>query len=166
MTGKRDHPRRMQLVKNTWTRGGECVLTTIIEPTSNLGDTTPHYLQKDASARTLLVIHLEADLSEKFKLNLSWILKRAPDPDNQDDTLYKASYQKLMDTLRNDDFLTADNGDKLWGFVPRGTESGWWQIRADTLLRLCLNKQIDCAGIDLFIYVINNGMSDAYLCAH
>ena len=142
------------------------MLTTITEPASNLGDTTPHYLQKDALARTLLVVHLEADLSEKFNLNLGYILKGAPDPDNQDDTLYRASYQKLMDTLRNDDFLTADSGDKLWGFVPGGTASGWWRIRADASLRLCLNEQRDCAGIGPFVYVVNNGMSDACLCAH
>ena len=89
------------------------MLITITEPASNLGDTTPYYLQKDALAHTLLVIYLEADLLEKFNLNLGYILKGAPDLDNQDDTLYKASYQKLMHTLQNDNFLTTGNGDKL-----------------------------------------------------
>lgn len=89
------------------------MLTTIIEPASNLGNTTLYYLQKDVLARTLLVIHFEADLSEKFNLNLGYILKEALDPDNQDNTLYKALYQKLMDILWNDNFLTINSGDKL-----------------------------------------------------
>ena len=116
------------------------MLTTITEPASNFRGTISHYLQKDALAHTLLVVHLEADLSEKFNLNLGYILKGASGLDNQDDTLYKALYQKLMDTLWNHNFLTTDNGDKLWGFVPGGTASGWWQIRGNASLRLCLNE--------------------------
>ena len=89
------------------------MLITITKPASNLGDITPLYLQKDALARTLLAVYLKTDLLERFNLNLVYILKRALDLDNQDDTLYKALYQKLIDTLRNDDFLTADNRNKL-----------------------------------------------------
>ena len=58
------------------------MLTKITELASNLGNTTPHYLQKDALACTLLVVHLKVDLSEKFNLNLGYILKGAPDLDN------------------------------------------------------------------------------------
>lgn len=89
------------------------MLTIITKPALNLEDTTSQYLQKDALVRTLLVIHLKADLSEKFNLNLGYILKKAPDLDNQDDTLYKVSYQKLMNTLWKDNFLTADSRNKL-----------------------------------------------------
>ena len=110
------------------------MLTTITDSASNLGGTTSQYLQKDALACIILVIHLKVDLSEKFYLNLGYILKGAPDPDNQDDMLYKASYQKLIDILWNDDFLIVDSGDKLWGFIPGGTASGWWQIRANASL--------------------------------
>lgn len=89
------------------------MLITITEPVSNFGDTTLQYLQKNILARIFLVIYLEKDLSEKFNFNLGYILKRVLDSDNQDDTLYKASYQKLMDTFWNDDFLTIDSRDKF-----------------------------------------------------
>lgn len=142
------------------------MLTTSAGSASSLAVTSPEYLPKDCLVRTILVVHLETDLSEKFNLNLGYILTGAPDPDNQNDTLYRASYQKLMDTFRSDDFLTANSGDKLWGFVPGGTASGWWRIRADASLRLCLNEQRDCAGIGPFLYVVNDGMSDPWMCAH
>lgn len=136
------------------------MLTTNAESAPSIADTTSQYLLKDGLAYTILVIHLKTNLSEKFNLNLGYILTRAPDSDNQDDTLYRASYHKLMDTLRNEDFLTANSRDKLWGFVLGETASSWWQIRANILLRLYLNKQRDCADIGPFLYVDNNSVYD------
>ncbi len=98
------------------------------------------------------------DILEKFNLNLGYILTGASDPDNQDDALYKVSFIKFMDTLRSDNFITTESGDKLWGLVPGGLASGWWRIRSDTSLILCLNEQSDLVGIGLFLFVVNNGM--------
>ncbi len=89
------------------------VLTRSVESPSNPPINTPQYLTKDAPPRTILVIYLEMDISEKFNFNLGYILTGALDPDNQDDALYKASFIKLMDTLRSDNFITTESGDKL-----------------------------------------------------
>lgn len=64
-------------------------------------------------------LYLEIDLSEKFNLKLRYILIRASDPDNQDDVLYKASFNKLIDILQSNNFITTENRHKLWGLVPR-----------------------------------------------
>ncbi len=118
----------------------ECVLTGSAESPSNPTINIPQYLIKDALPHTILVIHLEMDISEKFNLNLGYILTRASDPDNQDNALYKASFIKLMDTLRSDNFVTTESGDKLWGLVPGGLASGWWRIRSATSLRFYLKE--------------------------
>lgn len=111
-----------------------------------------------------IIIRLEADLSKKFITNLGFILTGSPDPnDKGDDLLYKVSYEKLSQSLRADTFLTADSGDKLWGFVPGGgLASGWWRIRADPSLRACLHAQQACSDIGRFLYIINQGSS--YFC--
>lgn len=113
-----------------------------------------------------IIIRLEADLSRKFITNLGFILTGNPDPnDKVDDLLYKASYEKLLQSLRADTFLTADSGDKLWGFVPGGgLASGWWRIRADSSLRACLHAQQACSDNGRFLYVINQGSSYFFLC--
>lgn len=53
---------------------------------------TSQYLPKYGLVYIILIIYLEINLLEKFNLNLSYILIRVPDFDNQDNTLYKASY--------------------------------------------------------------------------
>lgn len=58
-------------------------------------------------------IYLEMDLLEKFNLNLKYIQTKASDPNNQDNILYKASFNKLMEMLQNDNFVTTENKDKL-----------------------------------------------------
>ncbi len=136
----------------------ECVLTRSAESPSNPPIHTQQYVIKDALPRTILVIHLEIDILEKFNLNLGYILTGASDPDNQDDALYKASFIKLMVTLWSNNFVTTESGDKLWGLVPGGSASSWWRIRSDTSLRLCLNEQRDLVGIGPFLFVVNNGM--------
>ncbi len=136
----------------------EYVLTRSAESSSNPPINTPKYLTKDALPGTILVIHLEMDISEKFNLNLGYILTGASDPDNQDDVLYKASFIKLMDTLRSNNFVTTESRDKLWGLVSGGSASGWWRIRSNTSLRLCLNEQRDLVGIGPFLFVVNNSM--------
>lgn len=103
------------MVENTWPRVTSCTLTKSAESTSSLSKnddteppvvtTAPQYLQQDTLVRIIVVVHLEADLSEKFKLNFGYILTGAPDPDNKDDILNRASYQKLIDTFRNEDFF-------------------------------------------------------------
>ncbi len=102
----------------------EYMLTRSAESPSNPPINIPQYLTKDALPGTILVIHLEMDISEKFNLNLGYILTGDSDPDNQDDALYKGSFIKLMDTLRSDNFVTTESGDKLWGLVLRGSASG------------------------------------------
>lgn len=79
--------------------------------------TSLKYLPKDYLIYIILVIYLETDLSEKFNLNLNYILIKALDFDNQDNTLYKTSYQKLMDILLSNNFLITNSGDKLYGLV-------------------------------------------------
>lgn len=110
-----------------------------------------------------IIIRLEADLSKKFIINLGFILTGNPDPkDKGGNLLYKASYDKLLQSLRGDTFLTADSGDKLWGFVPGGgLASGWWRIRADSSLRACLHAQQQACSdhTGQFLYVINQGSS-------
>lgn len=64
-----------------------------------------------------------------FKLNLGYILRKALNFDKQDNTLYKALYQKLINTLQNDNFLTADSRDKLQGFIPKKTAFDYWWIK-------------------------------------
>ncbi len=108
--------------------------------------------------RTILVIYLEMDISEKFNLNLGYILIGVSDPDNQDDAIYKASFIKLIDTLQSNNFVTTESRDKLWGLVLGRSASGWWKIRSDTSLKLCLNEQRNLVGIGPFLFVINNGM--------
>ncbi len=144
----------------------ECVLTKSAESVSNPPINTPQYLTKDVLPRTILVIHLEMDISEKFNLNLGYILTGASDSDNQDDALYKAYFIKLMDTLRSDNFVTTESGDKWWGLVPGGSASGWWRIRSDTSLKLCLNEQRDLVNIGLFLFVVNNGMFTPWESTH
>lgn len=107
---------------------------------------------------SVIIIHLEADLSEKVIFNLGLILAGTPDPnDRRGDSLYKASYEKLFQSLHADKFLTADSGDKLWGFVPGGPAPGWWRIRADFSLHACLHAQRACSDVGRFFYVINHG---------
>lgn len=107
---------------------------------------------------SVIIIHLEADLSEKVIFNLGLILTGTSDPnDRRRDSLYKASYEKLFQSLHADKFLTADSGDKLWGFVPKGPAPGWWRIRADFSLHACLHAQRACSDVGRFFYVINHG---------
>lgn len=68
----------------------ECVLIKNAELLSNLLINIPAYLTKDVLPHTILVIHLEINFTEKFNLNLEYILSEASDPDNQDNVLYKA----------------------------------------------------------------------------
>ena len=91
----------------------QCVLTRSIELLSNSPIIIPQYLTKESLPHTILVIHLEIDLLEKFNSNLRYILTRILDLDNQDDVLYKASFTKLMDTLQSNNFVTIESGDKL-----------------------------------------------------
>lgn len=121
--------------------------------------TSPQDNEKHARD-SVIIIRLEADLSKNFITNLGFILSGKPDPnDKGDDLVYKASYEKLFQSLCTaDTFLTADSGDKLWGFVPGGgLASGWWRIRADSSLRACLHAQQACRDIGRFLYVINQG---------
>ncbi len=136
----------------------ECILIRSAKLPSNPPINTPQYLTKDALPHTILVFHLEMNISEKFNLNLGYILTRVSDPDNQDDALYKASFIQLMDTLRSDNFVTTESGDKLWGLIPGRSASGWWRIRSDTSLKLYLNEQRDLVGIGPFLFIVNNGM--------
>lgn len=71
------------------------------------------YLLKDYLVYTILVIYLETDLLKKFNLNLGYILIKTLDPDNQENILYKTSYQKLINTFWNDNFLTINHRNKL-----------------------------------------------------
>lgn len=115
---------------------------------------------------SVIIIRLETDLSKNFITNLGFILSGKPDPnDKGDDLVYKASYENLFQSLcAADTFLTADSGDKLWGFVPGGgLASGWWRIRADSSLRACLHAQQACSDYGRFLYVINQG-SYFYFC--
>lgn len=109
---------------------------------------------------SVIIIHLEADLSEKFTTNLSFILSDNPDANDKGaGLLFKASYGKLIQSLRADTFLTADSGDKLWGFVPGGPAPGWWRIRADPSLHACLHAQQACNNnTGRFFYIINHGL--------
>lgn len=136
------------------------MLITNTELASSIAGTSSQLLPKNCLAYKILLVYLEIYLLEKFNFNLGYILTGASNPDNQDNTLYRAFYLKLMNILWSDNFLTANSRDKLWGFVPRRTASGQWQIRANILSGLCLNQQKDCAGIGLFFYVTNNGMYD------
>ena len=63
-----------------------------------------------------------------------------------------------MDILQSNNFVTTENGDKLWDLVPGKSASGEWRIRSDISLRLFLNKQRDLAGIGLFLFIVNNGV--------
>lgn len=116
------------------------MLTKNAELLSNLLINISAYLIKDALPHTILVIYLEMNFSEKFNLNLEYILSKASDWDNQDNMLYKAFFIKFMDILQNDNLVTTESRDKLWGLVPKGPKSGWWKIKSDILLRLCLNE--------------------------
>lgn len=122
--------------------------------------TSPHNNDKHLRD-SAIIIRLEADLSKKVITNLGLILTGSPEPtDKGGDLLYQASYEKLFQSLRADSFLTADSGDKLWGFVPGGgLASGWWRIRADPSLRACLHAQQAYSDIGPFLYVINQGSS-------
>lgn len=42
----------------------------------------------------------------------------------------------------------------------------YWQIKANALLRLYLNDKKDYAGINLFFYIINNGIFDLWVYIH
>ena len=75
------------------------MLTTSTESAPSIAGRTSQYLPKDGLACIILIIYLETDLSEKFNLNLGYILIKVSDPDNQNDTLYKTAYQKLMVTV-------------------------------------------------------------------
>lgn len=68
------------------------MLITSAESTSSIASIISQYLPKDNLACTDLVIYLKMDLSEKFNLNLGYILIRASSFDNQDNTLYRISY--------------------------------------------------------------------------
>lgn len=103
----------------------ECVLTTIADLAPSIADTTSQYLPNNSLACIILFVHLETNLLEKFNLNLDYILKKTSDPDNQDNTLYRASYQKLMDIFWSDNFLTGNSRDKLWSFVPTKIAFSW-----------------------------------------
>lgn len=86
--------------------------------------------------------YLKTDLSEKFNLNLISILTKASNPDNQDDILYRMSYQKY-DTFQSDNFITLNSRDKLWGLILERALSDWWLIRAYNSLNFWLNKEKD-----------------------
>lgn len=58
-------------------------------------------------------IHLEIDLLKKFNLNLGYIQTRALDLNNQDNILYKTSFNKLIEMLQNDNFVIVESKDKL-----------------------------------------------------
>lgn len=122
--------------------------------------TSPHNNDKHFRD-SAIIIRLEADLSKKVITNLGFILTGSPElNDKGGDLLYQASYEKLFQSLRADSFLTADSGDKLWGFVlGGGLASGWWRIRADPSLRACLHAQQAYSDIGPFLYVINQGSS-------
>lgn len=81
------------------------VLTKSIELPSNPPIKIPQYLIKDALLRTILVINLEMDLPKKYNLNLGYILTKALDLDNQENVLYKMSFNKLMNILWNNNFI-------------------------------------------------------------
>lgn len=68
---------------------------------------------KDGLVSTILVIYLKTDLLKLFNLNLSYILIKALDFDNQDNTLYKTFYEKFIDILLSINFLIANNRNKL-----------------------------------------------------
>lgn len=136
---------------------------------------SPQKNDKHIRDSAIIIIRLEADLSKKFVTSLSFILTENPLDLNMSDRgggdllLYKASYEKLFQSLSAaDSFLTADSGDKLWGFVPGGgIASGWWRIRADSSLRACLHAQQQACSDNItgrFIYVINQG-SSYFLCS-
>lgn len=78
-------------------------------------------MTKNALLRKIFFIYLEIDLSKKFNLNLGYILIEALYSDNQDDVLYKASFTKLMDILRSNNFVIIETGDKLWGLILGGS---------------------------------------------
>lgn len=97
MTKNRDHSRKMQLVENIWIQVIECVLTTNVKLAPSIASTISKYLSKDGLARTILVVYLETDFLEKFNFNLGYILIKALNPNNQNNTLYRTSSLKLMD---------------------------------------------------------------------
>ena len=101
------------------------MLTRNAETLSNLPINILQYLIKNSLSHIILVIHLKINLSEKFNLNLRFILKRTSDPDNQDNALYKVSFTKLIDILQNNNFKITESRDKLWGLVPKRSPSGW-----------------------------------------
>lgn len=76
-------------------------------------DITSQYLSNDSLTYIILVIYLKIDQWEKFNFNLDYILSKALDPDNQDNMLYKTSYQKLIDILWDNNFSISNSKDKL-----------------------------------------------------
>lgn len=149
--------------------------TPTILPQTHHHASSPQKNDEHVRESAIIIIRLEADLSKKFTTNLSFILTGNPldpnrsDRDGGDLLVYKASYEKLFQSLSYaDNFLTADSGDKLWGFVPGGgIASGWWRIRADSSLRACLHAQQQACSDNItgrFVYVINQG-SSYFLCS-
>lgn len=75
------------------------MLTTTAESAPSIIGTISKYLLKNGLPYTILNIYLKPDLLEKFILNLGYILTKALDPYNQNNTLCRASYQKLIYTF-------------------------------------------------------------------
>lgn len=65
---------------------------------------------------------------------------KALNKNNQDNILYKVLFNKLINIMQNNKFINIKNRDKLWSLVLRKMSFGWWKIRINILLRLCLNK--------------------------
>lgn len=118
ITSIQNHPKTLQLVNSISKQNIKCVLTRNIKLPLNPLIKIPQYLKKDALPYTIFVIYLEIDLLEKFNLNLGYILTGVLNLNNQDDTLYKAFVNKLIDTLLCNNFITIESGDKLWGLIP------------------------------------------------
>lgn len=72
------------------------MLAISVESASSLFHITSQYLPKYVLAHTILVIYWKTDLSRKFNLNLSYILIKVWEFNNQYNILYKVFYKKFV----------------------------------------------------------------------
>lgn len=82
MTNTQDLLRTSQLVNSIWEQKIEYILTRNVESPLNSSIKRSQYLKKDPLLYTILVIHFEIDFSEKFNLNVGFILIKVSNSDN------------------------------------------------------------------------------------
>lgn len=62
--------------------------------------------------------------------------------------------------MGNDNFMLTKSGKKLYSLVSGRMAPRWYGIKADMLLRVCLNDQRDLVAIESFVFVVNNDIFD------